>query len=206
MKFSLLRMSAILMVMALVSVTGFSQSEKSYRELPNFHKVNDRLYRGAQPQKGGLKILATLGVKTILNLRGEDENTQVEQKEAKELGLTYYALPMGGLSRPTDQQVEQALAIINNPENGAVFVHCKHGADRTGVVIACYRMRQENQTAEQAKEEAEKHGMSWVQVGMKRYIADYHRKLSREKQTSTEKQTPTTENPKAITGQVPVAN
>jgi protein tyrosine/serine phosphatase len=200
MKFFLLRTSAMLMVMALVSVTGFSQSQQRYQELPNFHKVNERLYRGAQPQKGGLKTLATLGIKTILNLRGEDENTLAEQKEAKELGLTYYALPMGGLSRPTDKQVEQALAIINNPENGVVFVHCKHGADRTGVVIACYRMLQENHTAEQAKEEAEKYGMSWVQVGMKRYIADYHKKLSREKQPST------AENQKAISGQLQVAN
>jgi protein tyrosine/serine phosphatase len=200
MKFFLLRTSAMLMVMALVSVTGFSQPAQRYAELPNFHKVNERLYRGAQPKKDGLKKLVALGVKTILNLRGEDQNTLAEQQEAKELGLTYYALPMGGLSRPTDKQVEQALAIINNPENGVVFIHCKHGADRTGVIIACYRMLQEKHTAEQAKEEAEKHGMSWVQIGMKRYISDYHKKLSRDKQTST------AENQKAIGGQLQLAN
>jgi protein tyrosine/serine phosphatase len=200
MKFFLLRTSAMIMVMALASATGLSQAESSPAELPNFHKVNERLYRGAQPQKGGLKRLAAMGIRTIVNLRGEDQNTLAEQQEAKELGLNYYALPMGGLSRPTDKQVEQALAIINNPENGAVFVHCKHGADRTGVIIACYRMTRENHSAEQAKEEAEKHGMSWVQIGMKRYIADYHKKLSREKQAST------SQTQKAISGQLQVAN
>lgn len=200
MQLFLLRTSAMLLVMALVSATGLSQAKTHYRELPNFHKVNDRLYRGAQPKQGGLKVLAELGIKTILNLRGEDQNTLAEEREARALGLTYYALPMGGLSRPTDKQVEQALAIINNPENGAVFVHCKHGADRTGVIIACYRMLQENHSAEQARVEAEKHGMSWVQFGMKRYIADYHRKLRHDKQTSAgEKQ-------KAVSGQLQFAN
>jgi tyrosine-protein phosphatase SIW14 len=200
MKFFLPRLSAIAMVMALASSLAFSQTQANYAELPNFHKVNDRLYRGAQPGKGGLKRLASLGVKTVLNLRGEDENSLAEQKEAKELGLNYYALPMGGLSRPTDEQVAQALAIINNPENGVIFVHCKHGADRTGVIVACYRMSQENQTAEQAQTEAQKYGMSWVQFGMKRYIADYQKKLSRDKQT------PAAEKSKAISSQLQVAN
>jgi protein tyrosine/serine phosphatase len=200
MKKSIRGFGAIAMVMALLSSVGFSQSAISYKELPNFHRVNDRLYRGAQPKKDGLKRLASLGVKSILNLRGEDENTLAEQREAKELGLNYYALPMGGLSRPSDEQIARALSIINNPENGVVFVHCKHGADRTGVVIACFRMLQESRTAEQAKVEAEKHGMSWVQFGMKRYISDYHKKLSRDKQTSS------TENQKAIGNQLQTAN
>jgi protein tyrosine/serine phosphatase len=200
MKFFLPRISAMLMVMALVSAEGLSQARSFLAELPNFHKVNERLYRGAQPQKGGLKKLAEMGITTIINLRGEDQNTLAEQQEAKALGLNYYALPMGGLSRPTDKQVEQALAIINKPENGVVFVHCKHGADRTGVIIACYRMTRENHSAEQAKEEAEKHGMSWVQIGMKRYIGDYYKKLSREKQTSAG------ETQKAPVGQLQIAN
>lgn len=193
-------MSAVAIVMALLSSVSFSQSEIIYKELPNFHKVNDRLYRGAQPKKDGLKTLASLGVKSILNLRGEDETSYAEAKETKALGLNYYALPMGGLSRPTDEQIARALSIINNPENGVVFVHCKHGADRTGVVIACYRMSQENRTAEQAKAEAEKHGMSWAQFGMKRYISDYYNKLSREKQT------PSGEKQKATSHQLQIAH
>jgi tyrosine-protein phosphatase SIW14 len=200
MKKSIRGFGAIAIVMALLSSVSFSQSATSYKELPNFHRVNERLYRGAQPKKDGLKKLASLGVKSILNLRGEDENTAAEQREAKELGLNYYALPMGGLSRPSDEQIAKALSIINNPENGVVFVHCKHGADRTGVVIACFRMLQESQTAEQAREEAEKHGMSWVQFGMKRYISDYYKKLSRDKQTSS------TGNHKAIGNQLQTAH
>ncbi len=166
-------LSAMAFVLALFSAPSFSQQVK---ELPNFQKVTDRLYRGAQPQAGGLKKLAELGINTIINLRGEDEFGRAEQKEAEALGLRYYSIPMGGLSRPSDEEVERVLKLINAPENGKIFVHCKHGADRTGTVIACYRISQENYSAEQAQAEAKKYGMSWVQFGMKGYISDYYKK------------------------------
>src|SRR5687767_14382467 len=98
--------SAIAILMAQLSCVSLCQSAIVHKELPNFHQINERLYRGAQPKKDGLKKLASLGVKSILNLRGEDATTIAEQKEAQELGLNYYALPMGGLSRPTDEQID----------------------------------------------------------------------------------------------------
>ena len=42
------------------------KNESSYGELPNFHQVNARLYRGAQPREGGLQKLTSLGVNTIM--------------------------------------------------------------------------------------------------------------------------------------------
>jgi protein tyrosine phosphatase (PTP) superfamily phosphohydrolase (DUF442 family) len=166
-------LSAIAFLLAFFATPSLAQQ---YKELPNFQKVSDRLYRGAQPVAGGIKMLVEIGVDTIVNLRGENEQTRADRKEAEALGLRYYSLPMGGLSRPSDDQVERVLAIINAPENGTVFVHCKHGADRTGTVIACYRISQEGFTAVKARAEAKKYGMSWVQFGMKRYIGEYYQK------------------------------
>ena len=183
--FSLRGMHVIALLVALLVTPTLAQQQ--YKELPNFQKVNDRLYRGAQPSRGGIKKLADLGINTIINLRGEDENVHTAKKEAEALGLRYYSIPMGGLSRPSDEAVERVLAIIKAPENGIVFVHCKHGADRTGTVIACYRISQEGYTAEKAQAEAKKYGMSWVQFGMKGYIGDYYRKRSAS-QPSTDKQ------------------
>lgn len=77
--------SAIAIAMALLASISFSQSEIVYKELPNFHQVNERLYRGAQAKKEGLKKFASLGVKSILNLRGEDEISLAEQREAQAL-------------------------------------------------------------------------------------------------------------------------
>src|SRR2546423_3698182 len=148
------RFSAVLMTVALLASLSFAQTEPRYKELHNFHKVSDKLYRGAQPSKEGIKKLAELGIKTIVNLRGEDENTRAEQKEAEAAGLGYFAISMPGLSRPTDEMVTRAMAIIDAPENGSVFVHCKRGSDRTGTIVAVYRMSHEGWTGDRAISEA----------------------------------------------------
>lgn len=171
----LFRKSAALLMLALLSSAGLAQSEARYAELPNFHQVNPQLYRGAQPRAGGIRKLAELGIKTIINLRGEDEHTQAERREAEALGLRYFAVPLPGLHRPSDQQVERVLSLINAAENQPVFVHCHHGEDRTGLIIAVYRITHDGWTGEQAKTEAKHYGMSWAQIGMKDYISDYYR-------------------------------
>jgi protein tyrosine/serine phosphatase len=83
---------------------------------------------------------------------------------------------MSGLGRPTDEQVERALAIIDARENWPVFVHCQRGADRTGVVIAAYRISHEQWTDEQAIAEAKRFGLAVVQFRKKDYISDYSKR------------------------------
>ena len=179
------RLSAVFMTVALLASLSFAQTEPRYKELPNFHKVSDKLYRGAQPSKEGIKKLAELGIKTIVNLRGEDENTRAEQKEAEAAGIAYFAISMPGLSRPTDEMVARAMAVIDAPENGPVFVHCKRGSDRTGTIVAVYRMSHEGWTGDRAISEAKSHGMSWMEFGMRDYISDYYARQSKARVEST---------------------
>jgi uncharacterized protein (TIGR01244 family) len=181
------RLSSVLVTVALLASLSLAQTEPSYKELANFHKVSDTLYRGGQPAKDGVKKLAELGIKTIVNLRGEDENSRAEQKEAEAAGLRYFSISMPGLSRPTDKQIERALEIINNPENGPIFVHCKRGSDRTGTVIAAYRISREGWTDERAISEARKHGMSFMEFGMRNFISDYYRRQSKSRAESINK-------------------
>lgn len=156
--------------------TGLAQSlEPRYPELPNFHQVNQGLYRGAQPRPAGIERLAALGVKTILNLRAADERSRAEEREARAVGLRYYNIAMEGLDRPSDEQIQRALALINDEANQPVFVHCKRGADRTGTVIAIYRIAHDGWSGEEALREAKHYGMSWMEFGMKDYIKDYGR-------------------------------
>jgi tyrosine-protein phosphatase SIW14 len=170
----------LLFAAALCASSAPSQSEPRYRELPNFHQVNQGLYRGAQPREGGIQKLAALGIKTVLNLRVADERLRAEETEARTMGLNFFNVPMEGLDRPRDEQVKRALEIINNAANQPVFVHCKHGADRTGVVIAIYRMTHDGWSTEEALREAKRYGLSFFQFGMKDYINDYGRDHARQ--------------------------
>jgi protein tyrosine/serine phosphatase len=83
---------------------------------------------------------------------------------------------MQRVGRPTDAQVEHALRLINDPTLQPVFVHCKRGADRTGTVIACYRIRHDGWTAEAAMTEAKGYGLSMFESGMKNYIKEFARR------------------------------
>lgn len=168
-----------LLLLVLVAAAGRAQEapdkDVGYQELQNFHRVNARLYRGGQPREGGLKRLASLGVKTVINLRDDDARARAEGEEAKAAGLRYFNVPLGRLGRPEDAEVERVLALIDAPENGVVFVHCAKGQDRTGTVIAVYRITHDGWTSEQAKREANRYGMKFWQRGMKDYISDYYR-------------------------------
>lgn len=170
------RLSAVLMTVALLSTAALAQAEQSYKGLTNFHKVSDTLYRGAQPSKDGIKSLADLGIKTVINLRGEDENSRAEQRDVEAAGLRYFSVAMPGLSAPTDKMIERILEIINSPESGPVFIHCKRGSDRTGTVVALYRISREGWTGERAITEARRYGMSFMEFGMRGYISDYYSK------------------------------
>ena len=150
-------------------------NELRYQELPNFGRVNEKLYRGGQPRKGGVRRLAALGVNTIINLRDDDESALVEAQEAKAEGLQYFNVPFKRLGRPSDSQIDQVLSLIDAKENGVVFVHCHHGSDRTGTVIAVYRISHDQWTDTEAKREAERFGMKFWQQGMKDYVSDYYR-------------------------------
>ena len=167
------------MVCLLVLAVSISaQEETRYKELPNFHRISDKLFRGAQPVNGGIKKLSELGIKTVINLRGTDELTVSQQKEAEAAGLKYFNIPMPGLSAPSDDQVERVLAVINNPENQPVFIHCKRGSDRTGTIAAIYRISHEDWTSDRAIAEARRYGMSWAEFGMRSYIENYSKKLA----------------------------
>ncbi len=171
---SIRRSLAALAAGVLLATLALAQVEPRYAELPNLHQVNPQLYRGGQPRDAGLRKLKDLGVKTIVNLRGEDAHTRAESEEAHSLGLRYYSISLPGFSRPKDDEVGRVLGIINDPENQPIFIHCHHGKDRTGTIVACYRISHDGWTAEQAKDEAQRYGLGWVEIGMNHYIDKYY--------------------------------
>jgi len=140
--------------------------------IPNFHQVNDVVFRGAQPTDDAWAGLASLGVKTVIDLRRESEHSIAAEEHAVEAaGMRYVSVPMNGFDTPQADQIAQILGILNSGQ--PVFVHCKLGKDRTGTVIAAYRIAHDGWTCDKALDEALTCGMHWYSGGMKRFIQSY---------------------------------
>jgi tyrosine-protein phosphatase SIW14 len=147
-----------------------SLSAADIPEIPNFHPVNDHIYRSGHVPPAGYKALAKLGVKTIVDLRVVDME---EAAAAQAVGIQYANIPMDGLSAPSNDQITQVLAILDDSSKWPVLVHCRRGKDRTGTVVACYRIAHDRWDNEKALKEAKSYGMSRLERSMQKYILSF---------------------------------
>jgi tyrosine-protein phosphatase SIW14 len=142
--------------------------------VPNAGKISDALLRGAQPSEQGFSELKELGVTTIVNLRQRGHEVEWERKVAESLGLRFVNIPVPGWSAPSDAQVAQFLKLFHDAPNQKVFVHCYYGDDRTGVMVATYRIAQQNWTVEQAVQEMYSFGFHYyLYPNMKSYVRNF---------------------------------
>jgi protein tyrosine/serine phosphatase len=114
----------------------------------NLHKINDNLYRSEQPSKEGLMNLKKMGVKTIINLRAfhsDKDSLEGTKLLNEELSVNAWHIE--------DEDVIRVLKIIRQKENGPFLIHCKHGADRTGLMSAMYRIVEQGWSKDEAIKE-----------------------------------------------------
>lgn len=148
--------------------------------IKDFGKVNDYLYRGAQPKDDSLAHLKGMGVDTIVDLRGVlHEAVNKERRQAQALGMQFVNLPGNGWSNPPDEQIAKFFALIQKRPRRKIFIHCWLGGDRSGVFIAAYRIAFEGWTAEQAVDEMrEFHYLEFWHPGMRRYVKEFPERLA----------------------------
>ena len=116
--------------------TWAQRVDPAVEELPNFHRVSDALYRGAQPTSAeGFRHLQEMGIKTVVNLR----SAHSDRKLLAGTDLAYESIDMKAW-HAEDEDVVRFLKIVTDPDRQPVFVHCQHGADRTGTMCAIYRI------------------------------------------------------------------
>lgn len=149
-------------ILLLIIICGYINAEVRVRpaewgqkiigsELDNFYKIDDKLYRSEQPDDDAMKEVEQFGIKQVLNLR----NFHTDADEAEDTKLTLRKVKMNA-SGVTLEQIIEVLKIINSSK-GPTLVHCWHGSDRTGVVVASYRIINQNWSKEKAIDEM-RHG------------------------------------------------
>jgi len=144
-------------------------------EVSDVHVVaSGVLYRSGHLGPADLaKTIRRYRLKTVVNLRedvkfasvGLDEKAWVEER-----GLRYVYLPVG--STADLSQVQEFLEIVARPENQPVLTHCHHGKDRTGVLVAAYRICVEGWSAQKAGDEM-------IGLGASRHFYERHLPLLR---------------------------
>lgn len=123
--------------------------------IPNLQTTNSKILRGGRPElPEGIQYLDSAGVSLIINLDNEEEFVREELAEvAKHSAMTEFESPMSFLDAPTDQEIDALLAKLQSNVKGKIFLHCKHGEDRTGLVIGLYRVEVEGWAPQDAYRE-----------------------------------------------------
>jgi protein tyrosine/serine phosphatase len=144
--------TAFTLAFTVITVAQATQRTKqSNVQIKNFGCINESFYRGAQPKEKDYADLAAMGVKTVIDL--QREGNAAEQGLVEAQGMKFFRIPMSDKNRPSADQAELFLKIVNDPANQPVFVHCAGGRHRTGAMSAIYRITHDGWSADQAFEE-----------------------------------------------------
>ena len=163
--------SHILLVVVLVGCRSGSWKSSSStsmgpnNNLPNFAKVSDTLYRGGQPTPEGFGQLKKMGVNTVISLR----LFKTDEKIMRALGLKYLHVSFKHI-HPEDEDVAAFLKVASDPADQPVFVHCRNGVDRTGMMVAVYRMVVQDWPKQKAIAEMKKMGFNEIHERIEDYV------------------------------------
>jgi len=142
--------------------------------LPNFGTISQQLSRGGQPNPAGFEELKKMGIDIVVNLRHDTAEIIREQVLVQTQGMQYLSIPWRGSNNPSVAQIVQFLELLRANPDKKVFVHCERGAERTGVMVATYRMSRQHWTAEQALNEMELFGFRAMRFGhLKKFVQDF---------------------------------
>ena len=147
----------------------------------NFGRVNERLYRGAQPTTEGFAQLKSLGVDTVVRLSLGEEGSAAERAVVESLGMHFVNLPWSSVHEPNADQIVAFLSLVRDHPDRTLFVHCKAGSDRTGVFVALYRIAMDHWAAPRAIDEMKAFHYRYVFLPhLQAYVEAFPTKLSSE--------------------------
>ena len=168
---------AIVTLILSAAGSAFGQSAENPNltnvKIKNFGQMDERFFRGGQPQEEDYKQLAALGISTIIDLT--DNPKAYERPAAEALGMHYVNIPMSDSKYPESAQIDQFLKLVADPNTGKFYVHCAGGRHRTGVMGAVYRFTNYHWNFDQVYSEMKKYDFytRWGHGNMKKFVEDY---------------------------------
>ena len=118
------------------------------RGVHNLHRITDQLYRSQQPSREGMKRLSEMGIKTVINLRAFHS----DRHELEGTGLINAQLHVKTW-HIEDEDVITVLRLLRQTDRAPFLIHCQHGADRTGLMSAMFRIIEQGWSKEAAIDE-----------------------------------------------------
>lgn len=175
---------SVLTISGCVSAQIAPSKEFANVKIKNFGQMDERYYRGAQPEPEDYQSLKDLGVKTVVDLRNDP--TDYEKSAVQALGMKYVNIPMSGWRTPKMKDIDTFLALMNDPETGTVYVHCKAGRHRAGVAGAAYRYTKYGWDYKQVYKEMKDYNYSngWVHGRLGSFVKKWGKSLAKEKAAS----------------------
>jgi tyrosine-protein phosphatase SIW14 len=171
--------ASIALLICLAWPAGMTAQNAAPAGVDRFHRVDDRLFRGAQPTEAGLKSLWDAGVRTVINLRDDNDIGYDERTAAEALGMKWINIPIQDGSfftqsrRIPEEAIRAFFDAVDSSAPGPIFVHCRRGTDRTGAIVAFYRIARQGWPSDKAAKEARDVGMrSWYR-GLQQQIKEF---------------------------------
>lgn len=148
--------------------------EKLKKTTYNFRQVTPAIYRSGLISKESVPYLKELGIKTVLTFDNQPKRVAEEQQFLKEAGIESISIPWSGWDDPDDETIRKIHQVMDSPERQPILVHCKHGQERTGVVLATWRISRQNWNVDQAYREMKACGFRPFQYGhLKKYVYNF---------------------------------
>ncbi len=143
----------------------FLFAQMAFAQIENYGQVDTGISRSARLTGEDVQWLGDNNFESILNLEAgmftnKPSYVKEEGKQADSLGLKFFHIPANPMAGPTKEQIDAALSYMTNPNNLPILVHCHHGKDRTGMVIAAYRMKYQGWSYDEAVKEMKSYGFS----------------------------------------------